>query len=135
MQQEISSIALWNPIASIVFSSSILPIQSTKTYLPKEVGNSDTNFSGNGNNSNFLNIITDFSIAVDGGNQYRPMLVYNPTAEYRLIDMHSSMNLNKIDIIVYWKDTFGKLHPFELHPGCAANVKILFRRKDFNTST
>ena len=103
MQREISSIALWNPVASIVFSSSLLPIQSTQTSLPKEVGNSDTNFSGNGNNSNFLNIITDFSIAVDGGNQYRPMLVYKPAAEYRLIDMHSSMNLNKIDIIVYWK--------------------------------
>ena len=134
MQQEISSIALWNPVASIVFSSSLLPIQSTQTSLPKK-GNSDTNFSGNGNNSNFLNIITDFSIAVDGGSQYRPMLVYNPAAEYRVIDMRSSMNLNKIDIIVFWKDTFGKLHPFELHPGGAANVKILFRRKDLNTST
>ena len=66
---------------------------------------------------------------MDGNNQYRPMVVYNPAAEYRLIDMHSSMNLNRIDIIVYWKDTFGNIHPFELHPGCATNVKLLFRRK------
>ena len=35
---------------------------------------------------------------------------------------------------MYWKDTFGNIHPFELHPGCAANVKLMFRRKDFNTS-
>ena len=134
MYQEVSSIALWNPVASIIFASSLLPIQSTQTSLPKNVRNNNNNFTGSGNNSNLLQSITDFSIAVDGNNQYRPMVVYNPAAEYRLIDMHSSMNLNRIDIIVYWKDTFGNIHPFELHPGCAANVKLLFRRKDFNTT-
>ena len=134
MSQEVSSIALWNPVASIVFASSLLPIQATQTSLPKDVGNSNNNFTGSGNNSNLLSAITDFTIAVDGNNQYRPMIVYNPAAEYRLIDMCSSMNMNRIDIIVYWKDTFGNIHPFELHPGCSANVKILFRRKDFNTN-
>ena len=133
MSQEVSSIALWNPVASIIFASSLLPIQATQTSLPKDVGKNNNNFTGSGNNSNLLSAITDFTIAVDGNNQYRPMIVYNPAAEYRLIDMCSSMNLNRIDIIVYWKDTFGNIHPFELHPGCSANVKILFRRKDFNT--
>ena len=61
------------------------------------------------------------------------MVVYNPTTEYRLIDVRSSMSLNIIDIIVYWKDTFGNIHPFELRPGCSANAKLLFRRKDFST--
>ena len=133
MSQEVSSIAMWNPVASIIFASSLLPIQATQTSLPKDVGSSSNNFTGSGNNSNLLTAITDFTIAVDGNNQYRPMVVYNPSAEYRLIDMNSSMNLNRIDIIVYWKDTFGNIHPFELRPGCSANVKILFRRKDFNT--
>ena len=55
-------------------------------------------------------------------------------AEYRRIDMHSCMNLNRVDIVVYWKDTFGNIHPFELHPGCSANVKLMFRRKYFNTN-
>ena len=62
------------------------------------------------------------------------MVVYNPAAEYRLIDMRSCMNLNRVDIVVYWKDTFRNIHPFELPPGCAANVKLMFRRKDFNTT-
>jgi hypothetical protein len=132
MSQEVFSVALWNPIASIIFASSLLPIHSTQTSLPKDVGNSN-NFTGSGNNSDLLSAITDFTIAVDGNNQYRPMVVYNPAAEYRLIDMRSAMNLNRKDIIVYWKDTFGNIHPFELHPGCSANVKLLFRRQDFNT--
>ena len=59
------------------------------------------------------------------------MVVYNPAAEYRLIDMCSSMNMNRIDIIVYWKDTFGNIDPFELHPECSANGELLFQRKDF----
>ena len=61
------------------------------------------------------------------------MVIYNPTAEYRLIDMNSCMDLNRVDIIVYWKGKFGHIHPFELNPGNAASVKIMFRRKDFNT--
>ena len=134
-QQEVSSIALWNPVASIIFASSLLPIQSTQTSLPKDVGNNNNNFTGSGNNSNLLSAITDFTIAVDGNNQYRPMVVYKPATEYRLIDVHSSMNLHKVDLVVYWKDTFGNIHPFELRPGCAANVKILFRRKAFNPSS
>jgi hypothetical protein len=49
--------------------------------------------------------------------------------------MNSSMNLNRVYIIVYWKDKFGNIHPFELNPGKAASVNIMFRRKDFNTTT
>ena len=62
------------------------------------------------------------------------MVVYNPSAEYRLIDINSYMDLNRVYIIVYWKDKFGNIHPVELNPGNAASVKIMFRRKDFNTT-
>ena len=87
IQREISNIALWNPVASIIFASSLRPIQSTQRSLPKDVGNSNNNFTGSGNNANLLLTITDFSIAVEGNSQYRPMTIYNPSAEYRLIDM------------------------------------------------
>ena len=129
MSQEVYIIALWNPVASLVFASSHIPVHSTQTYLPKDIGDTKNNFTDIGNNSNLLNAISDFAIAVDGNNQYRPMVVYNPAAEYRLVDMHSIMNLNRVDIVVYWKDTFGNIHPFELHPGCSANVKIRLRIK------
>ena len=63
------------------------------------------------------------------------MVVYIPSAEYRLKDMISYMNLNRVYIIVHWKDKFGNIHPFELNPRNAASVKIMFRRNDFNTTT
>jgi hypothetical protein len=132
LDQEMTSIALWNPVASIVFASSLLPIVPTQTSAPKDIGSKSYSLVSGGNNSNLLPVLSDFSIAVDGSNQYRPMVEYNPGAEYRLIDMNSTTNLNRIDIIVYWKDRSGGLHPFQLQPGCAASVKIMFRRKDFN---
>jgi hypothetical protein len=131
MFQEVSSIALWNPVASIIFASALLPIKTTQTSLPRNIGSNEDAFANVGNNSNLISAISDFSIAVDGNNQYRPMVVYNPSAEYRLIDMNSCMNPQRVDIIVYWKDKFGNMHPFELNPGNAASVKIMCRRKDF----
>ena len=69
MQQEISSIALWNPVASIVSGSALLPVHPTQTSLPKGVSDNNNNLTDSGNNSNVLNAISDFSIAVDGNNQ------------------------------------------------------------------
>ena len=134
MYQEVSSIAIWNPVSALIFASSLLPIKTTQTSLPRSIGSNENAFSSVGNNSNMLSAISDFAIAVDGNNQYRPMVIYNPSPEYRLIDMNSYMNLNRVDIIVYWKDTFGNIHPFELSPGNSASVKLMFRRKDFNTT-
>ncbi|MFM7978539.1 MAG: hypothetical protein ACKPKO_04420, partial [Candidatus Fonsibacter sp.] len=89
MSREVSSIALWNRVPSIIFPSSLLPIQATHTSLPKDVGSSNNNFTGSGENSNLLSTITDFTIAVDGNNQYRPMVVYNPSAEYLPPNRHA----------------------------------------------
>ena len=36
--QEMTSVALWNPVAFIVFSSSLLPIIATQTTAPKNLG-------------------------------------------------------------------------------------------------
>ena len=57
------------------------------------------------------------------------MIVYNPAAEYRLVDVHSSMNLNRIDLIVYWKDTFSNIHPFELHHWVLGERKAPVQKK------
>ena len=75
--------------------------------------------------------LTDFEISISPGNDYRDNITYVALSEYRLLDMYSSYNLNKIDLIVYWKDIFGNLNPIYLQPGCNAHVKLMFRRKLF----
>ena len=69
---------------------------------------------------------------VDGNNNYRNSIDYIPSAEYCFVDMYGNSPLSTIDISVYWKDRGGNLHPLLLTPGCNANIKLLFRRKDFN---
>ena len=75
--------------------------------------------------------MTDFQISVSKDNDYRDNITYVNQGEYRLIDMCSTFNLNKIDLIVWWRDIYGVLHEFYLNPGCNANVKLMFRRKHF----
>ena len=130
--QEISSLAVWNPIASVVFCSGMLPIVATNTSPPLTYDDtSNNNLANNGNNSNLTSIISDFEIPVSETNKYRPVIVYNPSAEYRLIDMYSSSNLNKIDIMVFWKTHYGEYIPLRLQPGCAAHIKLMFRHETF----
>jgi len=130
--QEMSTLAIWNPIASVVFCTGMLPVVSTNTSPPLTYDDtSNNNLTSSGNNSNLSNILSDFEIPVSNSNQYRPIIVYNPMAEYRLIDMNSQMNLNKIDISVFWKTHYGEFIPLRLQPGCAAHIKILFRHKTF----
>lgn len=126
MFQEFSTIDTWSPVASIVFTSNTIPIISNQLSAPLVFNNGQSS-SGIGNNANFAQIITDMTT-----NQqvFKPNVLYNPTAEYRRIDMTGNMPLTNIDINVYWRDKLGQLNPFLLASGATASVKFLFERKD-----
>jgi hypothetical protein len=51
----------------------------------------------------YLILLQIFKISIVPGNDYRDNMTYIPEGEYRLIDMFSSYNLNKMDLNVYWK--------------------------------
>jgi hypothetical protein len=123
--QEYSTIALWTPITSIVFTSNTLPIISNQVSTPI-IFNGLATFGGNGNNSLVNQVITDF-ISDDG--VYKPQLVYEPTAQYRYIELLGNRPLTTFDLQVYWKDRLGQLVPFYLSSGCTATIKILFTKK------
>jgi hypothetical protein len=53
------------------------------------------------------------------------------TGEYRWIDLTQGVNLNKLDLQAFWKDKFGNAYPIYLPVGCSANIKLLFRRRDY----
>lgn len=123
-------VALWNPITSIVFTSTLLPIVPTNYGIPK-VYNANESQLSTGNNSNLVPIITDFIVAFSATNNYKPTINYEPAGEYRWVDLMGNNPLNTIDIQVFWKDKFGNLNPVLLKNQCSASIKILFRRKDF----
>ena len=126
--QEVSSVSIWNPVSSIVFTTSLLPIVPSQTSSPKIYNSANASSTGE---PNIASILSDFEISSSPENQYRPDITYIPPGEYRLVDMYSSYNLNRIDLTVYWKDIFGNLNPIYLPPGCSAHVKLMFIRKHF----
>jgi len=124
--QEYSTISLWNPVTSIVFCSNTIPI------IPNQLSNpliyvDGTIISNSGNNSNISQVITDF-VANDG--IYKPNIVYNPSAQYRLVELVGNRPLNNLDVYVYWRDRTGQLQPFRLSSGSTATIKFLFTKKD-----
>lgn len=123
--QETSSIPTWSPVTSIVFCSSTLPIIPTQVSAPQVFINGVT--ISNSNNSNISPVITDI-VAADA--QYTPFLVYNPTAEYRLISLTGNKSLYNVDISVYFKDRVGTLVPLRLPAGGSCTLKLLFTKKN-----
>lgn len=123
--QEYSTISLWTPITSIVFTSNTLPIVSNQVSAPLLFFNGTRYLSG-GNNANIAQIITDF-VSNDG--VYKPNIVYLPSAQYRLVNLTGNTPLYNLDIEVFYKNRFGEFIPFKIGAGSTATIKILFTRK------
>jgi len=124
--QEQTSVNVWSPVTSIVFTSNTLPINSTNVCNPSIfVDGVSTN--NNGNNSDVAQVITDFQAE---NNIYKNSCLYIPSGEYRYIDLMGTTPLYTIDINVFWKDKFGGLQPFRLAAGCTASIKVMFERKE-----
>jgi hypothetical protein len=124
--QEYSTIALWTPITSIVFTSNTLPIVPANISSPLIFINGEVYSSVRGNNSNISQIVTDF---VSDNGIYKPNIVYTPSAQYRLVNLVGNTPIYNLDLNVYWKSRTGVLQPFKLSSGSTATIKLLFTRK------
>lgn len=125
-----SNAGLFNPVKSIVFSTSLLPVLPTLVGAPR-VFNSDESVAGGQSNSLKSPVLIDFVVPISSGNYYVPEIYYEPQGELRFSDIISDTQLNSIELSVYWKDAFGNLNPVKLQNKCSASVKLLFRRKDY----
>jgi hypothetical protein len=123
--QEFSTLAVWTPITSIVFTSNTLPIVANQISAPLLFLDGNR-FNSGGNNADIAQIISDFS-ADDG--IYKPSIKYLPTAQYRLISLMGNTPIYNLDVEVYYKNRIGELIPFKLSSGGTATIKFLFTRK------
>ena len=124
ISQEYSTISLWSPISSIVFTSNTLPIIPTQLGTPLLYYDSSLNIATS-SGANFSQIITDM---VANDSLYKPTLVCEPYYP-REIDLIGTGDLKTIDINCFYKSKLGVLQPFVLNSGCSASVKIMFTRK------
>ena len=121
--QEYSTVSMFTPISSIIFTSNSLPIVSTQHAEPQVYNNSRV--LGTQSGANYSQMITDM---IGNDCLYKPVLIYQPFYP-RLIDMYGMGDLKTIDIAVSYKTKLGRVIPFKLGAGCSASIKILFQRK------
>jgi hypothetical protein len=124
--QEYSTVSNWTPVESIVFTSNTIPIISNQIAAPT-IFNENQIIVGGGNNANFAPIITDIQSL--GITNYRPTLLYAPTAEYRMVSLTGNRPLTNVDIEVYWRDKLGNIHNLNLFSGGSCSLKFLFRKR------
>jgi len=132
-QDYISTSSLWSPIDSIVFTSTLLPIQNESTAQPNALGTRNTGVSSATSQSAFTPIITDIALDLSTDPAgYRKMIYYSPNAEYRMADFQNSkQDIRSIDIQVYWKNRLdNNLYPVSMFNFSSVSFKLMFRKKD-----
>jgi hypothetical protein len=129
-----STDSLWSPIASVVFTSTLLPIRAEATGQPVQLGTSNTGISSASTQSAFQPIITDIALdtSTSGATAYRSFISYAPTAEYRLSDFTSSkQDIRNIDVQVFWKNRLdNNLYPITMFNCSSVSLKLMFKHKD-----
>jgi hypothetical protein len=123
--QEFQSVSLWSPVVSIVFTTPNLTVCNELNAIPVVFGIRPTTFT---NNNDSLNILYEHIV----GKRADPVIKNFAKAEYRLTDLFSIQPESQLIIETFWKDTFGILHRFYIEQGSGFNMKLLFRRTDFN---
>jgi len=133
MDSTFSPLPYWNPVSSIVFTAQQLDLVPELIAKPTLYGQGNPQYSGVNANTDY--ILADYSAPLITGTEYKPGISYAPLAEFRLVGLYGDKPLYSININVYWKDTFGDLHPLLLAAGGTAYIKIMFRNKNFYSKT
>lgn len=132
-QQDFKTVdQLWSPVASIVFTTGLIPIRTEGTGTPVVTGSSNTSLSAPTSQSAFQPIITDVALPMsDGASDYNGFIYYAPAAEYRMSSMASSAgDIRSIDLQVFYRNRLNNtLYPISMYNLSNVSFKIMFRHK------
>lgn len=123
--QQYNFLSIWNSLASIVFTTNNIPVQIE--YIPSSaIVNSNGAQSGN---ISFRSILTDFTPDLMNAGDSRSRFIYNPTGQFRLLDLKSNLPLVKIDLQMWWQDEYNNLYPLFISYNQSNTVKMMFIKK------
>lgn len=121
--QEYTCMEYWLSLRKIVLLSNTIPI--TTEFVPAfDATGSQTGVATS------LPILTDFIPNIEQAGDSRSIAVYNPSAQYRLIDLIGSNPLYNIDLKIQWQDKLGNYFDLFIEPFQEGSVKLAFLRKD-----
>lgn len=128
VDQEYSTVDQFSPVASIIFTSALIPV------IPNAQSNPQIWIDGQplqltSSYNQFSNIITDISASDLCG---KPSLLYLPSAEYRVISLQNNKQpLNQLDFEVFWVDKTGVSRSLLMAQNSSVSLKLLFRKKKY----
>jgi hypothetical protein len=121
--QSYKSVQLWNPAVSLVFTSKTLGVVSDDISQPYIYG---INPNQNTNNSDVANSIFEYLLS-----RRADPTINDLDFNYLFKDLLSNEPQKDLVIEIFWKDDFGNLHPFYIESGSNCNIKLLFRKDNF----
>jgi len=128
--------SLWSPVAAIVFTSVLLPLKKEYSAVPISLGTTNTQGTTN-SPSSFDPIISDFVLDENNAKAqgWRDFVLYEPSAEYRLVSMNASHEeIRNIDIQVFWRYRLtGELVPLSMFNCSDVSIKMMFRKIDYRS--
>lgn len=131
MIQSFQTGATMCPVSQVIFNTSLIPCATTLIGIPRITnGFGSLGSQQQTQNDNFANQITDLVVNISNGYEYLPAILYEPTAQYRYIDLQSNTPLYGVQITVGWKDVYGITHDFFLSDNQGTSMKILFCKKE-----
>jgi hypothetical protein len=121
--QSYKSTQLWNPAVSLVFTSKTLGVVSDDISQPYIYG---INPNEETNNANVSNSIFEYLLS-----RRADPTINDTDFDYLFKDLLSNEPQKDLVIEIFWKDDFGNLHPFYIESGSNCNIKLLFRKDNF----
>jgi hypothetical protein len=113
MEQEFSTVALWNDFDEVIFETGSIPVNPE--YDPKP------------NNTVTRNLVTDY-VPKEQLNS-RDQIQYDGVGWKRFTDLESNYPLREISVNVLWKTTWGDRYPVYIGYNDNFSMKLLFRKK------
>jgi hypothetical protein len=124
VSQEFLGLQLWNPVKRVLITTD-LPIRSEYQQV-----NSSDSVINNNNNITQLPILTDY--VIDNSNSIVDIseFVYNPSGQYRLVDINTDQPIYNVQFKVFWSDYVLNVFPLLAPQHNNATLKIGFFKKD-----
>lgn len=123
-----SNLEYWSSFQKLIITSNLLPVRNE--YIPSfDQLTIDTVGFQNGVNAQ-QPIISDFVPNIEYANDSRTIAYYNPTSQYRLVDLLRDTPIYAFDIAIYWIDRNNNVYPLKIGFGQEATLKIGFFKKD-----
>lgn len=135
-QDYCSTGSLWSPIASLVFTSTLIPVKNEYTGAIQSL-NSFGSTQTAPSNAAFQPIITDtvLDLATVKADGWRDFVLYEPSAEYKLSSLTASHEeIRNLDIQIFWKYRLtGELIPVTMYNCSDVSIKMMFRKINYRS--